>query len=50
MGDTCDICGDPIPEEYSKFDPEAPVYGPEKGDVCHLKCEDERYDEVYCEI
>lgn len=48
--DTCDVCGDPIPEEYDKFDPAAPVYGPGADDVCHLNCEDARFEEVYCEV
>lgn len=48
--DTCDVCGDPIPEEYDKHDPEAPVYGPEAGDVHHLGCEDGVFDEVFAEV
>jgi len=50
MGQTCDVCGGPIPEDYSKFDPKAPVYGPDVGDVHHLDCDNAVFDEVYCEL
>lgn len=48
--DTCCVCGDPIPDDYDKFDDDAPVYGPERGQVHHLGCEDELFKEVYCSV
>lgn len=50
MTDKCRVCGEPIPDEYGKFDPKAPVYGPEAGDVHHLGCEDDLFDEVYSSV
>ena len=48
--DTCDECGHPIPDEYDKHDPKAPVYGPGRGEVRHHDCSDELFEEVYCEV
>ena len=48
--DTCRVCGDPIPDDYGKFDDAAPVYGPGAGDVHHLGCEDALFEEVYCSV
>lgn len=47
---TCDVCGGPIPDDYTKFDKHAPVYGPESGDVSHLDCNDEKFEKVYCSV
>lgn len=44
----CEVCGDPIPNEYGKHDPKAPVYADDY--VYHLGCEDEVYEEVYAEV
>jgi hypothetical protein len=49
MSETCRVCGEPIPEEYDKWDSNAPVYGPERGEVRHLDCED-AFEEIYCEL
>ena len=46
----CSVCGDPIPEEYGKHDPKAPVYDDDAGEVYHLGCESEVFEEVYCEL
>lgn len=43
--ETCFVCGEPIPDEYSKFDPKAPVYTDDG--VYHLDCEDEVFEEVF---
>lgn len=50
MTDNCRVCGDPIPDEYGKHDPKAPVYGPEQGQVHHLGCEEDLFEEVYAEV
>jgi hypothetical protein len=50
MPETCDVCGGDIPDDYDKFDDEAPVYGPEAGDVHHLGCQDELFENVCCEV
>lgn len=44
----CVVCEDPIPEEYGKYDPKAPVYA--DGYVYHLGCEDGVFDEIHQEI
>ena len=48
MTDTCVVCGDPIPDEYDKFDDEAPVYADNY--VYHLGCEDAIFEEVFAEV
>lgn len=46
----CRVCDGSIPDEYGKFDPDAPVYGPKEGQVCHKQCEDELFEEVRCSL
>jgi len=48
MGDTCFVCGEPIPDEYGKFDDNAPVYT-DNGQY-HRRCEDAVFAEVYTEL
>lgn len=48
--ETCDVCGENIPDEYDKWDEKAPVYGPETQDVHHLGCQDDVFEEVYEEV
>lgn len=43
----CFVCGDPIPDEYGKWDDDAPVYADDG--VYHKGCEDEVFEEVICE-
>lgn len=40
--DTCFVCDDEIPYEYSKWDPKAPVYADDY--VYHKGCEDEIFE------
>ena len=40
----CDDCGDPIPDEYGKFDNDAPIYTDDG--VYHLGCHHEMMEEV----
>lgn len=49
MAKECFVCNEEIPDEYGKFDPEAPVYM-DDGRVYHLKCEDGFFEEVHCEV
>jgi len=46
----CVVCGEPFPDDYDKFDPEAPVYADEEDARYHKGCEDEIFDEVICEL
>jgi len=48
MSNDCEVCGDPIPDEYDKWDSDAPVYADDY--VYHKGCEDGVIDEVYCEV
>lgn len=48
MSENCIVCGDPIPNEYDKYDDKAPVYADNY--VYHLGCESGVFDEVYAEI
>jgi len=46
----CAVCGGSIPDEYGKFDPEAPVYYEEEDVYYHKGCEDEIIEEVICSL
>lgn len=48
MSRNCEVCDEPIPEDYGKHDPKAPVYA--DGYVYHLGCEGDVFDEVYAEV
>jgi hypothetical protein len=46
MPSECIVCGETVPDEAAKFDPQAPVYSDDG--VYHLGCESELFDEVHC--
>lgn len=46
--ETCKVCDDPFPEEYEKFDDDAPVYADDF--VVHLGCVDDLFEDVTAEI
>lgn len=46
--DLCAVCGEPIPEDYGKWDTTAPVYADDF--VYHMGCEAEVFEEVYAEV
>lgn len=47
---TCRVCGEGFPDQYTKHNSRAPVYGPEPGQAHHKECEEELFEEVYCEV
>lgn len=59
MGDVigdCSVCGDPVlaaDEDTGKFDPTRPMHLDEVdefGDVCHLGCSDELFEETHASV
>ena len=44
----CDVCDGTIPDEYTKWDPQAPVYTDDG--VYHLGCEDDVFAEVFSSV
>lgn len=48
MSESCAACGGPIPDDYGKWDPKAPVYADEF--VVHLECEQDVFETIYAEV
>jgi len=42
---TCIVCGDPLPDEYEKYDRDAPVYADDY--AFHRRCQDAIFADVY---